>query len=71
MRRLSTTAADTLTPWPLVYLVLDEEIYHREYGGKEPKLGREYLAVNLNQANERCSDVFPAAREWGELPLTQ
>jgi len=63
LRRISTTAVDTLTPWPPVHLVLDEEIYHREYGGEEPKLGREHLAVNLNQPDKRCRDVFPAALE--------
>ena len=37
---------DTLTPGSHVDLVLDEEIYHGNNGGKESELGHEKLTVN-------------------------
>ena len=43
--RYAARAADTLTPWPLVNFVLDEEIHHRDDRGKEPTQGHEVLTV--------------------------
>lgn len=39
--RHSANAVDTLTPRYFVYLVLDEEIHHRDDGTKKPELDRE------------------------------
>ena len=48
----------TLTPRSLVDLVLDEEIYHGNDGGKESELGHEKLMVNCERADKRCGNVF-------------
>ena len=61
--RYVTNTAGTLTSRPLVNLVLDEEIYHRDYGYKESELGHENLIVNSERIDKRCSDVFPSLCE--------
>lgn len=53
MLRLST-----LTPRSLVDLVLDEEIYHGNNGGKKSVLCHKGLVVDCERGDKRCGYVF-------------